>query len=169
MFYALTLMFNSRSHHQRIDLISFNFYSLLFSFLLFSNRKYDRMSKRVHSSPRATLPYKYPMKSVPYTLECCPSVKENIQPYGGLSRHGTLLELYRDSGTVQRFFQTKCLPGVARRPCNFIAPEYSVLSRCTQKYTYTYAIVKDYNVTQPYRMDYIRLKTGCTCEIYFGG
>ncbi|XP_041361402.1 uncharacterized protein LOC121377465 [Gigantopelta aegis] len=149
--------YDSRSGRSRIDLLKA---------ILLEQRKYDRMSKRGRFYPRATFRYKSPWKS---TLECCPSVKENIQPLGGLSRNGTLLELYRDPGTVQRFFQTKCLPGVARQPCNFIAPEYNVLSRCTQKYTYTYAIVKDYNVSQPYRMDYIRLKTGCTCELYFRG
>jgi hypothetical protein len=38
-------------------------------------------------------------------------------------------------------------------------------SKCVQNYTYMYAIVKDFNVTEPYRVDYMRVKSGCTCKV----
>ncbi|ESP01230.1 hypothetical protein LOTGIDRAFT_157400 [Lottia gigantea] len=97
--------------------------------------------------------------------ECCPSITEKIHPRGGLSRNNELLELYRDHKTIQAFYQTKCLPGVAKNTCQFLDKKYQAISRCVQKYTYMYAIVRDFNISQPYRVDYIRIKTGCSCEL----
>lgn len=89
---------------------------------------------------------------------------QRTAPLGGLSRDGTLLQLYRDSRTVQRLYETACLPSVLNRPCRFVNQSL-FNSVCVQKYTYMYAIVKDYNITQPYRVDYIRVKSACSCQI----
>lgn len=97
-------------------------------------------------------------------LECCPSVTRAIAPLGGLSRDGALLQLFRDSNTIQKFYETTCARGVKGRPCNFIN-QSEWISRCEQKHTYTYAIVKDFNVTEPYRIDYMKINSGCSCSI----
>ena len=96
--------------------------------------------------------------------ECCASHTQAIAPLGGLSREGALLQLFRDPTTVQKFYETSCAPGIQDRPCRYINETYR-FSRCEQKYTYTYAIVKDFNVTQPYRIDYIKIKSGCSCIV----
>ena len=97
--------------------------------------------------------------------ECCPSVTDTIAPRGGISREGTLLELFRDRDMVQLFHETKCAEGVQGSPCRYIDPAHLRHSRCEQKFTYVYGIVKDFNVTQPYRMDYMKLKTACACTV----
>ncbi|KAL4227798.1 hypothetical protein ACF0H5_013235 [Mactra antiquata] len=99
-----------------------------------------------------------------FPTECCPSVTQGIAPLGGLSRDGALLQLYRDSSTIQKFYETTCAHGVRGRACHFI-DQSRYETRCEQKYSYTYAIVKDFNVTEPYRIDYMKIKTGCTCSI----
>ncbi|XP_064609294.1 uncharacterized protein LOC135473374 [Liolophura sinensis] len=96
--------------------------------------------------------------------ECCPSITESVSLRGGLSRDRRLLELYRDHKTQQRFYQTRCLAGVANKPCRFLNPS-DVISRCVQQHTYMYAIVKDYKIDEPYRLDYIRVKSGCACVV----
>lgn len=100
-------------------------------------------------------------------VECCPSVTRRVQPSGGISRDGTLLELYRDRSTVQRLFQTTCRPGVLDRPCSLLEPSIQPFSRCVQKYSYVYAFVRDVNVTGHYRMDYVKVRSGCSCEVDF--
>ena len=97
--------------------------------------------------------------------ECCPSITQGIAPLGGISREGALLQLFRDSSTIQKFYETTCAPGVQGLPCRYIDPVYRHRSRCEQKYTYMYAIVKDFNVTQPYRIDYMKVKSACTCTV----
>ena len=97
--------------------------------------------------------------------DCCPTETRRIAPRGGLSREGRLLQLYYDSRTIQRFYETICLPDIVNRPCNFIDESIRPRSKCVQEYTYMYAIAKDYNTTQPYRVDYMRMKSGCSCKI----
>lgn len=97
------------------------------------------------------------------TFECCPTITRRIAPLGGLSRENKLLQLYRDSRTVQRFYDKSCSPFILNRSCRYI--DSAFISRCSQDYTYMYAIVKDFNVTQPYRVDYMRVRSGCSCKV----
>ena len=121
------------------------------------HRDYDVMSKRGEVNT----------VNVPVHLECCPTETRRIQPLGGVSREGKLLELYRDKWTVQRLYQTTCHPTVVNRPCRLVDPKIRPLSRCVQQYSYVYAFVKDYNVTQHYRLDYVKVRSGCSCEVDF--
>ncbi|XP_048736725.1 uncharacterized protein LOC125651917 [Ostrea edulis] len=121
--------------------------------ILWEEREFEEIGKRAyHTLPRHR-----------GLADCCPIVSQKISPIGGLSREGRLLKLYRDRRTVQRFYQTSCAAGVLNRPCRYVDSTWR--SKCVQSYTYVYAIVRDYNTTQPYRMDYIRLKSGCMCKI----
>lgn len=97
--------------------------------------------------------------------ECCPSVTEIIQPLGGVSKMGRILELYRDQNSTQSFYQTSCVAGVKGRPCRYIENAMRHESTCVQRYTYTYALVREFNSIEPWRMDYIRVRSGCSCEI----
>ncbi|GFS28102.1 spaetzle domain-containing protein [Nephila pilipes] len=95
--------------------------------------------------------------------ECCPSVTEIIQPLGGVSKSGRILELYRDPNSTQSFYQTSCREGIKGRPCRYMAR--STRSMCVQRYTYTYALVREFNSNEPWRLDYIRVRSGCSCEV----
>ncbi|KAK7492662.1 hypothetical protein BaRGS_00016141 [Batillaria attramentaria] len=113
------------------------------------------MSKRGESSTNA------------HRIECCPSETRRIEPLGGISRDGKLLELYRDKWTIQRLDQTTCLPKYLNRRCRLVDATIKPWSRCVQKYSYVYAFVKDFNVTQHYRLDYVKVRSGCACEVDF--
>ncbi|RWS08271.1 uncharacterized protein B4U79_13923, partial [Dinothrombium tinctorium] len=82
----------------------------------------------------------------------------------GVSKHGRILELYRDENSTQSFYQTSCREGVKGRKCQFSPP--LAYARCVQKYTYTYALVREFGVPEdtPWRLDYIRVRSGCSCE-----
>ncbi|RUS72757.1 hypothetical protein EGW08_019475 [Elysia chlorotica] len=104
-------------------------------------------------------------RGVAVRAECCPSQVHMVHPRGGISRDGRLLELYRDHRTVQTFYQTTCLREVHNRPCPLVRHELQRYSRCVQKYSFVYAFVRDFNVSESFRLDYIRLKSGCSCEV----
>ncbi|CAL1546102.1 unnamed protein product, partial [Lymnaea stagnalis] len=97
--------------------------------------------------------------------ECCPSETHFIAPRGGVSRGGKLLEIYRHESTVQKFIQTACKADVLDQPCHYIKNEYQHASRCAQKFSYVYAFVRDFNVSERFRLDYIRVKSSCSCEL----
>ncbi|XP_076362364.1 uncharacterized protein LOC143253042 isoform X2 [Tachypleus tridentatus] len=97
--------------------------------------------------------------------ECCPSVTEIIQPRGGVSRFGRILELYHDQNSTQSFYQTSCQDHIKGRPCRFIRSHMHLKSKCVQRYSFTYALVREFNTKDPWRLDYIRMRNGCTCEV----
>ncbi|XP_022256528.1 uncharacterized protein LOC111089070 [Limulus polyphemus] len=107
---------------------------------------------------------KFPLR-IAHSTECCPSVSEIVQPMGGVSRSGRILELYHDRNSTQKFYQTSCLEEVRGRPCRFLSPPLIHHSHCIQKYSFTYALVREYGTNVTWRLDYIRIRSGCTCEI----
>ena len=113
--------------------------------------------------PTAKRTIEHQQGGITESFECCPSITRGIAPLGGLSRDGSLLQLFRDSNTIQKFYETTCAPGVHNNSCKFIDAAFS--SRCVQQFTYTYAIVKDFNVTQPFRFDLMKIKSGCSCTV----
>ncbi|XP_012935926.1 uncharacterized protein LOC101864678 [Aplysia californica] len=104
---------------------------------------------------------------VTYRMDCCASETHLIHPRGGLARDGKLLEIYRDHRTVQKFYQTTCRPEILNKPCPLVDHKFQHVSRCVQKYSYVYAFVRDFNVSESFRLDYIKLKSGCSCELDF--
>lgn len=105
--------------------------------------------------------------NVLYRLDCCPSETHFIHLRGGISREGKLVELYRNHRTLQKFYETSCKAEVLEKPCPLIEQKVQHLSRCVQRYSYVYAFIKDYNVSESYRLDYIRIKSGCSCQLEF--
>ncbi|XP_022702008.1 uncharacterized protein LOC111267780 [Varroa jacobsoni] len=97
--------------------------------------------------------------------DCCPSVTELIHPLAGVSRSGLILEIYRGENKTQKFYQTSCRRDVKNRPCRFVRSKYELSSRCTQEYSYTYAIVRNLNSNGQWRMDHIRVRSGCACKV----
>ncbi|XP_064620499.1 uncharacterized protein LOC135483474 [Lineus longissimus] len=98
--------------------------------------------------------------------QCCPYVTETISPLGGFDRSNRILQLYRDKRTTQKFYQTRCLSGIENHPCKFAEKSIAADTHCVQKDTYQYAVVRDFGVPhQPYRIDFIRVKSACTCEM----
>ncbi|RWS28279.1 uncharacterized protein B4U80_04339, partial [Leptotrombidium deliense] len=84
---------------------------------------------------------------------------------GGVSKYGRILELYNDVNSTQSFYQISCREGVKGRKCDYVHPLYRPSSRCVQRYTFTYALVREFGVPEPWRLDYIRIRSGCSCEI----
>lgn len=109
----------------------------------------------------------YGLSFTPYvqTVECCPSITEAIQPMGGVSITGRILELYREPNATQQFYQTSCREKVKGKPCLYIRSKYQSRSRCVQSYSYMYALVREFQSSGPWRLDYIRYRSGCTCQI----
>ncbi|XP_064475239.1 uncharacterized protein LOC135389150 [Ornithodoros turicata] len=101
--------------------------------------------------------------SLKRAFECCPSLTEAIQPLGGVSITGRIMELYREPNATQQFYQTSCREKVKGRPCLYVRSKYR--SRCIQTYSYMYALVREFQSNGPWRLDYIRYRSGCTCQV----
>ncbi|KYM77785.1 hypothetical protein ALC53_11796 [Atta colombica] len=125
-------------------------------------------------------------------VDCCPTIEEMVEPFGGRTREDMYVELYRDGENVQRFFEYSCRLDVVGKPCRFVDRKFSNRSICVQKHSYTYAIIKSPGSktgTEEHRrhhhrerhhfpafsgntvsgsewtLDYIRVRSGCSCEI----
>ncbi|EFN61693.1 hypothetical protein EAG_12697 [Camponotus floridanus] len=127
-----------------------------------------------------------------HPVHCCPVILEMVEPIGGRTRQDMYVELYRDGENVQRFFEHSCRPDVLDKPCRFIDRKLSNQSRCVQQFSYTYALVANSGGKiemeehrrhhhkqfhhfpaftgnsvsgSRYTLDYIRVRSGCSCEI----
>uniref|UniRef100_T1KLF6 Uncharacterized protein n=1 Tax=Tetranychus urticae TaxID=32264 RepID=T1KLF6_TETUR len=100
---------SSRKHNQRLAMEPFKFQTNLI--------------KRIQRRPIDTRPPFFGLFA-----ECCPSVTEIIQPKGGVSRNGRILELYGTNTSRQSFYQTSCKEGIKGKNCRFIAPNVKGLS-----------------------------------------
>ncbi|XP_023029437.1 uncharacterized protein [Leptinotarsa decemlineata] len=114
------------------------------------------------------------------TIDCCPMIEEMVEPMGGSNQDGLYVELYRDENYRQRFYELSCDLNVLDKPCKFIQKKLHHLSRCVQKHSYTYALVKDTpshrtknyplfpthdSSGATYTLDYIKVRSGCSCEV----
>lgn len=114
-------------------------------------------------------------------VDCCPSVLEMVEPDGGQNQDDEYVELYRDGDNRQRFYELSCHQDILNKPCRFMDKKLHNSSRCVQKYSYTYAIVKDPG-RQPnqrpsfpsfasgpgetrWTLDYIKVRSGCSCVV----
>lgn len=104
-------------------------------------------------------------KSQSTGLECCPTIVEMVQPSGGTNMEGHVVELYRHGDLDQRIYEHSCRPDVLNQPCRFVEKLLRPLSRCIQQFSFTYAVVSDHPAGEEWRLDYIRIRNGCSCEI----
>ncbi|XP_020295896.1 uncharacterized protein LOC109860892 [Pseudomyrmex gracilis] len=128
-----------------------------------------------------------------FPVECCPTKTEMVEPVGGRNQQNMYVQLYRHGQNVQRFFEKSCREDVLNKPCRFIDRKFSNQSRCVQKFMYMYAIVETpgskveveehrrhhhrehHRLTEfppnntvsgsGWALDYIEVRTGCSCEI----
>ncbi|XP_072938152.1 uncharacterized protein [Epargyreus clarus] len=115
-------------------------------------------------------------------VECCPSVLEMVAKKGGRTPTGLYVELYEDGENKQRLYELSCAPDVVDKPCRFVDARLYNQSRCVQKYSYSYALVRYSSGTEmPQRhrpeghfsvpgsggwsMDYVIVRAGCECQI----
>ncbi|KAK5650453.1 hypothetical protein RI129_001482 [Pyrocoelia pectoralis] len=114
-------------------------------------------------------------------VDCCPSVLEMVEPEGGKNQDDQYVELYRDGENRQRFYELSCHKDIVGKPCRFMDRKLHIQSKCIQKYSYTYALVKDpgrhhhqranYFPAFPstdgatFTLDYIRVRSGCSCVV----
>lgn len=115
-------------------------------------------------------------------VDCCPSVLEMIEPEGGKNQDDQFVELYRDGDYKQRFYELSCHKEILGKPCRFMDKKLHEHSRCVQKYSYTYALVRDqgrHHTQRPknfpslatgpggttWTLDYIQIRSGCGCVV----
>ncbi len=110
-------------------------------------------------------------------VDCCPTVEEVTQPKGGRNMDGMYVELFIGNSPYnqsQRFYEFSCREDVLNKPCRFLERKLRNQSRCEQKYSYQYAIVRaeDHergalfsNGTTGWKLDYIWLRSGCSCVV----
>ncbi|XP_012545242.1 uncharacterized protein LOC114240356 isoform X2 [Bombyx mandarina] len=117
-------------------------------------------------------------------VDCCPSVLEMVIKKGGRTVNGLYVELYEDGENKQRLFELTCAPGIVDMPCRFIDARLYNDSRCVQKYSYSYALVRPppqssatesphqkseghFSVpgSDGWSMDYVKVRAGCECQI----
>ncbi|XP_071050908.1 uncharacterized protein [Onthophagus taurus] len=116
-------------------------------------------------------------------VDCCPSVLEMVEPEGGKNQDDQYVELYRDGANRQRFYELSCHKDVVGKPCRFMDRKLHNNSQCVQKYSYSYAIVKDpgkkghlrpsfpsfpangQNGDAKWTLDYIKVRSGCSCVV----
>ncbi|XP_066905692.1 uncharacterized protein [Halyomorpha halys] len=116
-------------------------------------------------------------------VDCCPSTLDVVEPKGGINQEGYYVVLYSKDENRQRFYELSCREGVEGKPCRFMDRKLHNQSRCVQKYSYTYAIVKEplAEEMKPHHrlnhftsfsakgsnwmLDYIRVRSGCSCEV----
>ncbi|XP_069690692.1 uncharacterized protein [Periplaneta americana] len=76
-------------------------------------------------------------------VDCCPSVEEMVEPEGGRNKNDMYVVLFRSGDIRQRFYEYSCKEHVVGRPCRFLDRRLHNQSRCVQKFSYTYAIVRN--------------------------
>lgn len=76
-------------------------------------------------------------------VDCCPSVEEMVEPEGGRNKDDMYVLLFRNGDIRQRFYEYSCKENVVGRPCRFLDRRLHNQSRCVQKFSYTYAIVRN--------------------------
>ncbi|CAH0559141.1 unnamed protein product [Brassicogethes aeneus] len=112
-------------------------------------------------------------------VDCCPTVREMIEPEGGENQEGNYVELFKGE-LKQRFYELSCHPDILNKTCRFIDKKLHQQSKCVQKYSFTYALIKDpggkhknfpsFPLSGPdtkdsWRLDYIKVRSGCSCVI----
>lgn len=75
-------------------------------------------------------------------VDCCPSVEEMVEPEGGRNKDDMYVVLFRSGDIRQQFYEYSCKENVVGRPCRFLERRLHNQSRCVQKFSYTYAIVR---------------------------
>ncbi|XP_049837812.1 uncharacterized protein LOC126282257 [Schistocerca gregaria] len=97
-------------------------------------------------------------------VECCPSRVDMVAPVGGTNKDGDYVELFNSDEHQQSFFEVSCDDSVVDRPCMFVDHRLQNQSKCVQKYSYSYALVREPQQSG-WRLDYVRVRSGCSCEI----
>ena len=85
-------------------------------------------------------------------VECCPTFEEYTQPLGGKNRKDAYVELFRDEVNNQSFYEYSCIPAVLNQPCRFIDRKLVNQSRCVQRFSYTYALVRESRSKPDYKV-----------------
>ncbi|KAL4150115.1 hypothetical protein QTP88_003952 [Uroleucon formosanum] len=97
-----------------------------------------------------------------------------------------------DGADKQRFYEVSCKPGVEGKPCLFMERKLHGHSTCVQRYSYSYAIVREENArhhhgvgggqynnnggkqtfqslfpndNNVWKLDYIKVRSGCACMV----
>ncbi|KAF0773753.1 Uncharacterized protein FWK35_00000242 [Aphis craccivora] len=109
------------------------------------------------------------------------------------SSHRYCVICFSDGADKQRFYEVSCKPGVEGKPCLFMERKLHGHSTCVQRYSYSYAIVREENArhhhgvgvggqynsnggkqtfqslfpndNNVWKLDYIKVRSGCACMV----
>ena len=93
---------------------------------------------------------------------CCPAGEELTSPRAGTRRDGSLGILYADDKFRQMFFERSCQARADGEEAPAAERRLRRRYRCVQQYSHSYAV---YNVNGTKVLDYIRIRSGCKCEM----
>ncbi|XP_042883502.1 uncharacterized protein LOC122260340 [Penaeus japonicus] len=96
--------------------------------------------------------------------DCCPSKLVVKEIKVGKSRENYAMEI---SASHQLFYERVCLEGYEGKECVFPprSLKRNVTTRCHQEYSLTQAIARPYESDEDYKLDYIKIRSGCSCQI----
>lgn len=97
--------------------------------------------------------------------DCCPSKVVVKEIKVGKSRDNYAMDI---SASHQLFYERVCLEGYEGKKCVFPSRtnfRSGVTTRCHQQYSYTQAIARPYESDGDYKQDYIKIRSGCSCQI----
>jgi hypothetical protein len=98
-------------------------------------------------------------------LQCCPTITEKVPRMRGINQQGLVLELFRMPNWTQTFYESVCHPQIKNRPCQYIDPRIAYATRCIQQYSYVYGVGRTYRSNEQFRLDYVRIPSGCKCQV----
>jgi len=118
-----------------------------------------------------------------YDVDCCASTTQRNRRTFAINRQGLVIELFQTANFTQTFYETVCsndsthegpadttaADGGGRPSCKFIDPLFAPRSHCVQQWSYVYAIGRLFGRrNQQFNLDYVRIPTGCRCQVSFG-
>lgn len=96
-------------------------------------------------------------------MDCCPSKIIVVQLQVGKDRWNHAVEVHPD----QYVYERVCLQGIEEKECVFPARSLrkGVVTRCAQQFSYVLAQVRPYRSSENWKMDYIYVRSGCSCQV----
>lgn len=97
-------------------------------------------------------------------IDCCPSKLIVVQKTVGKGRDHLARSI---NPSHNEFHERVCLEGYEGKECIFPARTLrgGTITRCVQEYSYSQALARPYNSSEQWKLDYIKTKSGCSCQV----
>ena len=101
-------------------------------------------------------------------MDCCPTTTHLTELKRAVNAQGVVLELFHTREFSQKFYETLCHKNHHNATCQFIDRRFRDRAKCRQQYSYVYALGRTYgNIEEDFKIDYVRVPSGCKCEVSF--